>query len=244
MPVAVTVATNVGLDLRWATLYNLLANATIQDSSTSTEFTAVVTGQFDGNDADVRFVVAGNGFTFSGTFPAIDLTGGTVEGISIQTEAGITLATFAGFAIDAATLAASLDTYTAGGPGAPDPSALDAIFRALSYDTTGGGGNDTLEGGNFSDSIVGAAGNDIAIGGAGADALDGGAGTLDRASYITSTVGLTVDLLIPANNTGDAAGDTYANIEGLEGSNFDDDLRGNNSNNFLKIGRASCRERV
>jgi Ca2+-binding RTX toxin-like protein len=44
---------------------------------------------------------------------------------------------------------------------------------------------------------------------------------------------LTVDLLVPANNTGDAVGDTYANIEGLEGSNFDDVLRGNNSNNFL-----------
>ena len=44
---------------------------------------------------------------------------------------------------------------------------------------------------------------------------------------------MTVDLLILANNTGDAAGDTYVNIEGLEGSNFNDDLRGNNSNNFL-----------
>ena len=115
MPVVVTVATNGGLDLRWATLYNLLANATIQDGATSTELPSSRANSH--NDANVRFVVAGNGFTFSGTFPAIEPTGGTVEGITIQTEAGITLATFAGFAIDAATLAAALDTYTAGGPG-------------------------------------------------------------------------------------------------------------------------------
>ena len=186
-----------------------------------------------------RFVIQGTDFTFSGSFPAIQLTGGTINSVAMQTEAGVTLATLAGFAIDGATFAAALNTYTAGGPGTPDPSALDAIFRVLSYNTVGGGGNDTLEGGNFGDIIEGGAGNDIAIGGAGADALDGGAGTLDRASYITSAAGLTADLLTPANNTGDAAGDTYANIEGLEGSAFDDNLRGNNSNNFL-IGGAGA----
>ena len=233
MPVTITVAANGGLDLRWATLYNLFANATIQDGGTGTEFTAVVTGAFDGNDANVRFVIQGTGFTFSGSFPAIELTGGTIADITMQTEAGVTLATFFGFAIDGATFAAALDTYSAGGPGTPDQSALDAIFRALSYNTAGGGGNDTLEGGDSGDVLDGGGGNDIAIGGAGADALDGGAGTLDRASYITSAAGLTADLLTSANNTGDAAGDTYANIEGLEGSAFDDDLRGNNNNNFL-----------
>ena len=150
MPVTVTVAANGGLDLRWATLYNLFANATIQDGGTSTQFTAVVTGQFDGNDADVRFIVEGTGFTFSGSFPAIELTGGTIDNVTMQTEAGVTLATFAGFGIDGATFAAALDTYTAGGPGTPDPSALDAIFKALQYNATGGGGNDTLEGGNLS----------------------------------------------------------------------------------------------
>ena len=147
MPVTVTVASNGGLDLRWATVYNLFANATIQDGGTSTEFTAVVTGQFDGNDADVRFIVEGTGFTFSGSFPTIELTGGTIDNITIQTEAGVTLATFVGFGIDGAAFAAALDTYTAGGPGTADPSALDAIFKALQYNATGGGGNDTLEGG-------------------------------------------------------------------------------------------------
>ena len=239
MPVTVTVAANGGLDLRWATLYNLFANATIQAAGTDAQFTALVTGQFDGNDADVRFIFEGTGFTFSGSFPAIELIGGTIDNITMQTEAGVTLDTFVGFGIDGAAFAAALNTYTAGGPGTPEPSALDAIFKALQYNATGGGGNDTLEGGNHSDSIVGGAGNDIQIGGAGADVLDGGAGTLDRASYITSTSGLTVDLLAPVNNTGNAAGDTYANIEGLEGSNFDDDLRGNNSNNFL-IGGAGA----
>ena len=102
---------------------------------------------------------------------------------------------------------------------------LDILF--------GGDGNDTLDGGNGTDVLFGGDGNDVLVGGNGADYLDGGSGTLDRASYRTSAFGLTADLLTPSNNTGDAAGDTYAGIEGLEGSKFSDILRGDNNNNFL-----------
>ena len=103
----------------------------------------------------------------------------------------------------------------------------------------GGDGNDVLIGGNGNDDLHGDGGNDILIGGEGADDLDGGLGILDRASYRNSASGLTADLLISANNTGEAVGDTYVGIEGLEGSNFNDILRGDNNNNFL-IGGAGA----
>ncbi|MGE3941983.1 MAG: beta strand repeat-containing protein, partial [Alphaproteobacteria bacterium] len=97
----------------------------------------------------------------------------------------------------------------------------DAVANAI----WGGTGNDTLYGRGGNDHLLGGDGNDVMIGGAGADMHNGGAGT-DRAQYNDSPVGLTVDLQLPANNTGIAAGDLYAAVEGLYGSNFADDLRG------------------
>ena len=93
----------------------------------------------------------------------------------------------------------------------------------------GNAGNDTLDG---------AGGDDRLEGGAGADALTGGAG-LDHAVYVSAGAGLTVDLQTAASNTGEAAGDSYDGIEGLEGSAFDDDLRGDAQGNSL-IGGAGA----
>lgn len=86
---------------------------------------------------------------------------------------------------------------------------------------------DTLTGNNF---------NNILIGGAGADSLDGGAGTGDSASYSTAAAAVLVNMGTPASNTGDAAGDTYANIENLIGSSFNDTLSGNSSANVISGG--------
>ncbi|WP_081500870.1 Ig-like domain-containing protein [Bradyrhizobium liaoningense] len=92
--------------------------------------------------------------------------------------------------------------------------------------------NDTLIGDSGDNSLSGLGGNDILIGGAGADSLDGESGT-DRASYATAIVGLTANLGNPSQNNGDAQGDTYVGIEGLQGTSFNDTLIGNNGNNFL-----------
>jgi Ca2+-binding RTX toxin-like protein len=85
----------------------------------------------------------------------------------------------------------------------------------------GGDGNDTIVGGNR---------NDLLVGEAGADTLNGGGG-YDNASYARSTGNVTIDLSNLANNTGDAAGDTYISIERFQGSAFDDTLIGDNGIN-------------
>ena len=97
----------------------------------------------------------------------------------------------------------------------------------------GGYGNDTVHGGADADSLYGSYGNDILIGGAGADLLNGGSGTNDIASYSTAASGVTVDLTTGANNTGDAAGDTYSGIEVILGSGYNDVLKGDANNNTL-----------
>jgi serralysin len=117
------------------------------------------------------------------------------------------------------------------------------IGNASTNVLTGGTGNDTLSGndgndylyaGNGNDSLNGGNGNDVLRGGAGADRLDGGIGN-DYASYYDSLNStLTVNLLNALLNTGDALGDTFVNIEWLQGSSIaNNNLTGNAGNNNL-----------
>ncbi len=85
-------------------------------------------------------------------------------------------------------------------------------------------GNDVLDGGQ---------GDDILDGGNGADLLIGGEGS-DWASYVSAQSGLTVELLQPFLNTGDALGDTFTSIENLEGSNHNDVIVGDDGFNGLR----------
>ncbi|MET3896087.1 Ca2+-binding RTX toxin-like protein [Devosia sp. UYZn731] len=84
-------------------------------------------------------------------------------------------------------------------------------------------GNDRLDGGADNDYLFGYTGDDVLIGGSGADDLWGGDG-FDIASYETATSGVLVNCTNLALNTGDAAGDTYHDIEGIRGSSFADTL--------------------
>jgi len=91
---------------------------------------------------------------------------------------------------------------------------------------------ESLSGTSFNDILTGDGGNNVFRGRLGADQLDGGAG-FDVAEYLNSTTGLTVSLATPASNTGEAAGDTFISIEGLAGSNFNDNLFGDSGVNTL-----------
>jgi Ca2+-binding RTX toxin-like protein len=99
---------------------------------------------------------------------------------------------------------------TAGGAGS------DSLAGGDGNDSLDGGAdNDTLEGGTGNDTLTGGAGNDTLIGGAGRDVLQGDDG-FDIASYRTSTVALTLNLMTPAVNSGDALGDVATSIEAWE----------------------------
>ena len=90
---------------------------------------------------------------------------------------------------------------------------------------------ENLSGSAFNDILIGDAGNNFLRGNLGADVLDGGDGS-DTADYFSATSAVTVDLLNPANNTGEAAGDTYISIQSIRGSAFNDFLYGDNSAEF------------
>jgi Ca2+-binding RTX toxin-like protein len=99
-----------------------------------------------------------------------------------------------------------------------------------------GAGPDIVHGGAGNDTLTGGRGNDVLDGGLGADTMSGGLG-IDAATYENAASGVVANLdpLLAGTpaNTGEAAGDTYANVENLTGSGFDDVLLGNNLANVL-----------
>ena len=110
--------------------------------------------------------------------------------------------------------------------------------------------NNTLTGGAGDDHLFGGVGDDTLIGGAGNDELDGGedSGTSDIADYSASGAAVTVNLsdatvtlalgvtMGPsAGKGGDAQGDTFADIEDVIGSNFNDILIGDNRSGKVNI---------
>ncbi len=106
----------------------------------------------------------------------------------------------------------------------------------------GGAGNDLVVGGDGSDNLTGGAGDDFLYGGigvdviradAGNDVIDGGDGH-DFLFFDKSNASVVVDLLNGSLNTGDAKGDTYANIESYALSNFADKFYGSNAGEFAR----------
>ncbi len=113
----------------------------------------------------------------------------------------------------------------AGGDGLNGGDGGDLLQGEDGDDTLNGGdGVDSLAGGNDNDTLIGGDGDDTLIGGAGADSLGGGVG-IDTADYAAS-LAVNVNLQTGAASGGDAAGDTYASIENIIGSAFNDTLTG------------------
>lgn len=103
---------------------------------------------------------------------------------------------------------------------------IERIIASYRADTViGSAGSDIIAGLDGADSISGGDGDDLVFGGPGADTIDGGAG-FDVLSYSAATTGVVVDLLNPAANAGEAAGDVISGFERLVGSYFGDRILG------------------
>ena len=93
---------------------------------------------------------------------------------------------------------------------------------------SGSAGDDVIAGGTGADTINGGVGNDLLRPGAdlAADAVTGGDG-IDTVDYSNATGGVIVDLVdlqAGGPSAGAEAGDTYASVESVIGSNFADAL--------------------
>jgi Ca2+-binding RTX toxin-like protein len=109
----------------------------------------------------------------------------------------------------------------------------------------GTGGEDLIQGLDGDDRMWGRAGNDTLLGGAGDDRIeagtgwdeiDGGAG-IDTLEYTTAAGGVNVYLAFSGRNVGSGQGrDSFAGIENLTGSDFNDRLIGDTGDNQLRGG--------
>ena len=96
----------------------------------------------------------------------------------------------------------------------------------------GGDDQDYLHGEQGDDTIYGDDGNDLMHGGPGADKLDGGPGH-DYVAYHDSPSGVLINLMAGKGSGGDATGDTFIDVEGVDGSEFDDTIFGDDNGNSL-----------
>ncbi|NPV19541.1 beta strand repeat-containing protein [Bradyrhizobium aeschynomenes] len=108
---------------------------------------------------------------------------------------------------------------------------------------TGGSGDDTLIGSGANNTINGGDGDDIIRGGGGSDTIDGGVG-IDLLDFSDATAGITFTLAQSSSNTtgptlAGIGQDTYKNMEGVIGSNFNDTIIGSSSADVLIGGRGS-----
>ncbi len=87
----------------------------------------------------------------------------------------------------------------------------DITGSAINNILNGWAGNDNLSGDAGDDTLYGGEGNDFLTGGIGADYLDGGPG-IDTVSYITSAIGVSLNLALGQGFSGDAQGDFLLNI--------------------------------
>jgi Ca2+-binding RTX toxin-like protein len=143
------------------------------------------------------------------------------------------------------------DTLSGGGGvgGAGDTVSYEHATTGVKVDfsitgpqDTIGAGTDTLSNfqillGSSHNDILTGNGNSIIEGGLGNNQINGQAGGNDTASYQHATSGVTVSLNVAlAQNTGGAGTDSLSNIANLFGSQFSDNLTGNNGNNRLDGG--------
>ncbi len=113
-------------------------------------------------------------------------------------------------------------------------SSIENIIGSSFNDTlTGNFRNNILNGGEGNDNLNGDGGNDTLIGGNGNDYYNGGTG-MDIVNFSGSVLGISANIGFGgAQNTGEGM-DTFYQVEGLIGSNYDDVLTGTSADNFFQ----------
>jgi Ca2+-binding RTX toxin-like protein len=126
-------------------------------------------------------------------------------------------------------------TITATGGAGADTLNAAGLTSAHGIVASSGGGNDTLNGGAGNDTIRGGAGDDTIDGGAGADLLDLSDGNAGILFFLTNDI---IDTTVNLSSIGlsTATGDTYRNMEGVIGTNFNDTLIGSANDDVLTGG--------
>jgi Ca2+-binding RTX toxin-like protein len=139
------------------------------------------------------------------------------------------------------------DDYLDGGGGMDGAFYRDAsgpvTVNLAAGTATGADGNDTLVniesagGSRFDDTLIGDDKQNFLVGFEGNDRLVGGAGPtdfdFDYASYISAPGGVIVNLAT-GTSSGPHGADTFEDIEGIQGSDFDDQLTGDSGGNRLR----------
>jgi FG-GAP repeat len=194
----------------------------------------------DVDDRGAAFVVFGKAASFGASFDLAALNG--KNGFKLTGAAGSDLAGQAvsgggdfngdGFA-DAA-----VGAFFADPAGGESGSGYIVYGRAPTTvaNRIGSAAGQYMSGGIKAETLSALGGGDELEGRKGPDKLKGGIGK-DAASYRHAPLGLTADLLNPGNNNRDASGDTYESIESLIGTEFADDLSGDNLANVLTGGK-------
>ncbi|MNR98479.1 Bifunctional hemolysin/adenylate cyclase precursor [compost metagenome] len=171
-------------------------------------------------------------YAASNTGVTVDLLNGTGAGGYAQDDRYISIQNVIGSASDDLFIAnASTNRFDGGISTAASHNRVsyatdtaDLTIDLLNAGVAGIGGNaagDTYV--NIQD-LTGGLGNDTFIASAAANNFDGGGGTHNRVSYASDTANLTIDLLNAgvAGIGGNAAGDTYTNIQDITGGSGDD----------------------
>ncbi len=112
----------------------------------------------------------------------------------------------------------------------------DAVRGGLGRDVIStGDGNDVIYGEAGDDTINAGGDDDIIVGGRGADSITGGTGedTLVFIGDPSNSTGVVVNLALGTGSGGDAQGDTYREVEHVNGSNYADVITGNDQSNRL-----------
>ncbi|MEY8837814.1 M10 family metallopeptidase C-terminal domain-containing protein [Cribrihabitans sp. XS_ASV171] len=142
---------------------------------------------------------------------------------------GLGTVTFNGNPVATAT---DFENYRHDGPGGSDE---DVIGSALANRVEiGGTGDNLVRGLAGDDTILAGDGDDTVEGGLGADSLDGGGGSRDMVSYAGSAGPVQVSFASAYALEGDAAGDVLSGFEDLRGSEFDDQLFGDDEDNIIE----------